>query len=167
VGLEKLVERRIGVKGLGFGADIQVRTDQRKGELLASVEAEDLLHFGLIPEFIGRLPVVATLGELNEDALLEILTRPKNALTKQYQKLFEFDDVRLRFTEGALRAVARKALAQKSGARGLRAILENAMLEIMYEIPSRDDVEECVINEEVIQQGTNPLLVFKQEAESA
>ncbi|MDE0886203.1 MAG: ATP-dependent Clp protease ATP-binding subunit ClpX [Myxococcota bacterium] len=167
VGLEKLVERRIGVKGLGFGADIQVKTDQRKGELLASVEAEDLLHFGLIPEFIGRLPVVATLGELDEDALLEILTGPKNALIKQYQRLFEFDDVGLRFTEGALRAVARKALDQKSGARGLRAILESAMLEIMYEIPSRDDVEECVVNEEVIQQGTNPLLVFKQEAESA
>jgi len=167
VGLEKLVERRIGVKGLGFGADIQVRNDKRTGELLASVEAEDLLHFGLIPEFIGRLPVVATLGELDEDALLEILTGPKNALIKQYQRLFEFDDVGLRFTEGALRAVARKALDQKSGARGLRAILENAMLEIMYEIPSRDDVEECVVNEEVIQQGTNPLLVFKQEAESA
>ena len=167
VGLEKIVERRIGVKGLGFGADIQVRTDQRKGELLNSVEAEDLLHFGLIPEFIGRLPVTAVLGQLGEDALLEILTQPKNALVKQYQKLFEFDEVGLRFTEGALRAVARKALDQKSGARGLRAILENAMLEIMYEIPSRDDVEECVINEEVIQQGTNPLLVFKQEAESA
>jgi ATP-dependent Clp protease ATP-binding subunit ClpX len=167
VGLEKIVERRIGVKGLGFGADIQVSSDQRKGELLGAVEAEDLLHFGLIPEFIGRLPVTATLGELNEDALLEILTQPKNALIKQYQKLFEFDEVGLRFTDGALRAVARKALAQKSGARGLRAILESAMLEIMYEIPSRDDVEECVVNEEVIQQGTNPLLVFKREAESA
>jgi len=167
VGLEKIVERRIGVKGLGFGADIQVSSDQRKGELLGAVEAEDLLHFGLIPEFIGRLPVTATLSELNEDALLEILTQPKNALIKQYQKLFEFDEVGLRFTDGALRAVARKALAQKSGARGLRAILENAMLEIMYEIPSRDDVEECVVNEEVIQQGTNPLLVFKREAESA
>jgi len=167
VGLEKIVERRIGVKGLGFGADIQVSSDQRKGEFLGAVEAEDLLHFGLIPEFIGRLPVTATLSELNEDALLEILTQPKNALIKQYQKLFEFDEVGLRFTDGALRAVARKALAQKSGARGLRAILENAMLEIMYEIPSRDDVEECVVNEEVIQQGTNPLLVFKREAESA
>ena len=167
VGLEKIVEKRIGVKGLGFGADIQVRTEQRKGELLGSVEAEDLLHFGLIPEFIGRLPVTAVLGELGEDALLGILTQPKNALAKQYQKLFEFDEVGLRFTEGALRAVARKALAQKSGARGLRAILESAMLEIMYEIPSRDDVEECVVNEEVIQQGSKPLLVFKQEAESA
>jgi ATP-dependent Clp protease ATP-binding subunit ClpX len=167
VGLEKIVERRIGVKGLGFGADIQIRTDQRNGELLEAVEAEDLLHFGLIPEFIGRLPVTAVLGQLSEEALLEILTQPKNALIKQYQKLFEFDEVGLRFTDGALRAVAKKALEQKSGARGLRAILESAMLEIMYEIPSRDDVEECVINEEVIQQGTSPLLVFKQAAESA
>jgi ATP-dependent Clp protease ATP-binding subunit ClpX len=167
VGLEKIVERRIGVKGLGFGADIQIRSDQRNGELLEAVEAEDLLHFGLIPEFIGRLPVTAVLGQLSEEALLEILTQPKNALIKQYQKLFEFDEVGLRFTDGALRAVAKKALEQKSGARGLRAILESAMLEIMYEIPSRDDVEECVINEEVIQQGTSPLLVFKQAAESA
>jgi ATP-dependent Clp protease ATP-binding subunit ClpX len=167
VGLEKIIERRIGVKGLGFGADIQQSSDRRKGELLAAVEAEDLLHFGLIPEFIGRLPVVATLTELNEDTLIDILTQPKNALVKQYQKLFEFEDVHLRFTDGAMRAVARKALSQKSGARGLRAILENAMLEMMYELPSRDDVEECVINEEVITQGADPLLVFKREAESA
>jgi ATP-dependent Clp protease ATP-binding subunit ClpX len=167
VGLEKIIERRIGVKGLGFGADIMTKNDRRKGELLQSVEAEDLLHFGLIPEFIGRLPVTATLGELGEDALMDILTQPKNALVKQYQKLFEYEDVRLRFTEGAMRAVARKALAQKSGARGLRAILEAAMLEMMYELPSRDDVEECVVNEEVIEQGTDPLLVFKREAESA
>jgi ATP-dependent Clp protease ATP-binding subunit ClpX len=167
VGLEKIIERRIGVKGLGFGADIQTKSDRRKGELLQSVEAEDLLHFGLIPEFIGRLPVTATLGELGEGALVDILTQPKNALVKQYQKLFEFEDVRLRFTEGALRAVARKALGQKSGARGLRAILEAAMLDMMYELPSRDDVEECVVNEEVIEQGSDPLLVFKREAESA
>jgi len=167
VGLEKIIERRIGVKGLGFGADIQQSSDRRKGELLAAVEAEDLLHFGLIPEFIGRLPVVATLTELNEETLIDILTQPKNALVKQYQKLFEFEDVHLRFTDGALRAVARKALSQKSGARGLRAILESAMLEMMYELPSRDDVEECIINEEVITQSADPLLVFKREAESA
>jgi ATP-dependent Clp protease ATP-binding subunit ClpX len=167
VGLEKIIERRIGVKGLGFGADIQKSSDRRKGELLGSVEAEDLLHFGLIPEFIGRLPVTATLTELNEEALIDILTQPKNALVKQYQKLFEFEDVLLRFTEGALRAVAHKALNQKSGARGLRAILEGSMLEMMYELPSRDDVEECVVNEEVITQGADPLLVYKREAESA
>ena len=135
--------------------------------MLKEVQAEDLLRFGLIPEFVGRLPVVATLLELNEEALVDILTKPKNALVKQYQKLFEFEDVRLRFADGALRAVARQALLRKSGARGLRSILESVMLDLMYEIPSRDDVEECVINEEVIEQGTKPLMVLKQEAESA
>jgi ATP-dependent Clp protease ATP-binding subunit ClpX len=167
VGLERIIERRLGVKGMGFGADIQSKNDRRKGELLQSVEAEDLLYFGLIPEFIGRLPVTATLSELDEPALVDILTQPKNALVKQYQKLFEFEDVRLGFTDGALLAVARKALKQKSGARGLRAILENSMLDLMYELPSRDDVEECVVGEEVITQGADPLLVFKREAESA
>jgi ATP-dependent Clp protease ATP-binding subunit ClpX len=167
VGLDKIIERRIGVKGLGFGADIQSKSQRRKGDLLLKVEAEDLLHFGLIPEFIGRLPVTATLTELNEEALMDILTKPKNALVKQYQKLFEFEDVRLRFTDGALRSISRRALEQKSGARGLRAILENAMLEMMYELPSRDDVEECVVNEEMIEQGGEPILVYKREAESA
>ena len=167
VGLESIIERRVGGKRMGFGAEIQSRATRDEKGFLRKAEAEDLLHFGLIPEFIGRLPVTAILGELDEPALVKILTEPKNALVKQYQKLFEFDDVGLRFTEGALIAVARKALEQKSGARGLRAILENAMLELMYELPSRDDVEECVINEESIQQGTDPLLVFKQEAESA
>ena len=167
VGLESIIERRVGGKGLGFGADVQSRVGRDQRGFLKQAEAEDLLHFGLIPEFIGRLPVTAILGELDESALVRILTEPKNALVKQYQKLFEFDDVGLRFTDGALSAVARRALEQKSGARGLRAILENAMLELMYELPSRDDVEECVINEESIQQGTDPLLVFKQEAESA
>ncbi|HKE12448.1 MAG TPA: ATP-dependent Clp protease ATP-binding subunit ClpX [Myxococcota bacterium] len=166
-GLEKIVERRIGVKGMGFNADIQKRVDRKLGEVLREAETEDLLRFGMIPEFVGRLPVVATLDELDEDALIEILTKPKNALVKQYQKLFELEDVRLRLTDGALRAVARQALRRKSGARGLRAILENVMLELMYDIPSRDDVEECVISEEVIEQGAKPLLVFKREAESA
>jgi ATP-dependent Clp protease ATP-binding subunit ClpX len=166
-GLEKIVERRIGVKGMGFNADIQIRADRRLGEILREVESEDLLRFGMIPEFVGRLPVVATLEELDEDALIEILTRPKNALTRQYQKLFELEDVRLRFTDGALRAVARQALKRKSGARGLRAILEHTMLELMYDIPSRDDIEECVVSEEVIEGGQQPLLVFKREAESA
>ncbi|CAM9735783.1 unnamed protein product [Discosporangium mesarthrocarpum] len=167
VGLEDIIERRIGVKGLGFAADIQNKAERKKGEALREVQAEDLLHFGLIPEFIGRLPVVATLEELNEDALIAILTEPKNALVKQYEKLFEFEDVSLKFTEGALSAVARKALAQKSGARGLRAILENAMLDLMYDLPSRDDVEECVVGEEVIEQGAEPVLGLKREAESA
>jgi ATP-dependent Clp protease ATP-binding subunit ClpX len=167
VGLERIIERRIGVKGMGFAADIQSKHERRTGELLQAVEAEDLLHFGLIPEFIGRLPVTATLGELDKEALVDILTQPKNALIKQYQKLFEFEGVHLRFTEGAMRAVARKAMKQKSGARGLRAILESAMLDLMYELPSRDDVEECIVGEEVITQGAEPLLVFKREAESA
>ena len=166
-GLEAIIERRIGVKGMGFGADIQKREERKLGEILSEVQAEDLLHFGLIPEFVGRLPVVATLDELNEEALIDILTKPKNALVKQYQKLFEFEEVRLRFSDGALRAVARQAQRRKSGARGLRSILEFVMLDLMYDIPSRDDVEECVINEEVIEQGNAPLMVLKQEAESA
>jgi len=165
VGLDGIIQRRIGVKGMGFGADMPTEKDRRLGEVLQDVQAEDLLHFGLIPEFVGRLPVVATLNELNEEALISILTQPKNALVKQYQKLFEFEDVRLRFTDGALCAVARHAMKRKSGARGLRSILENAMLDLMYDIPSRNDVEECVINEEVIEQGSNPLMVIKQEPE--
>ena len=167
VGLEGIIDRRIGVKGLGFAADIQNKNERKKGEMMHEVQAEDLLHFGLIPEFIGRLPVVATLEELDEEALVAILTQPKNALVKQYQKLFEFEDVSLQYTEGALAAVARKALKQKSGARGLRAILERAMLDLMYELPSRDDVEECVIGEEVIEQGAKPVLGLKRTAESA
>jgi len=167
VGLEQIIDRRIGVKGLGFGADIQTMSDRKAGDVLRNVLAEDLLQFGLIPELVGRLPVVATLEELDEPALIDILTKPKNALVKQYQKLFEFEDVRLRFTDGALLAVAREALKRKSGARGLRAILEAAMLDLMYELPSRDDVDECIINEDVIGQGSEPLLVMKQEAESA
>ncbi len=165
--LESIIERRIGVKGMGFGADIHRRADRKPGEVLNEVQAEDLLHFGLIPEFVGRLPVIATLDALTEEALVDILTKPKNALIKQYQKLFEFEDVRLRFSEGSLRAIARQAYRRKSGARGLRSILENVMLDLMYEIPSRDDVEECIINEEVIEQGKKPLLALKQEAESA
>jgi ATP-dependent Clp protease ATP-binding subunit ClpX len=166
--LEGIIERRIGVKGMGFGADIQKRSRNRNiGEVLREVQAEDLIQFGLIPEFVGRLPVVAALDALGEGALVDILTKPKNALVKQYQKLFEFEDVGLRFSEGALGAVARQAHQRKSGARGLRSILEGVMLDLMYDIPSRDDVEECVINEEVIEQGAKPLLVLKQEQESA
>jgi len=167
VGLEGIIEQRIGVKGLGFAADIQNKSEREKGQTMRKAQAEDLLHFGLIPEFVGRLPVVATLEELDEEALIAILTQPKNALVKQYEKLFEFEDVALQFTEGALVAVARKALKQKSGARGLRAILEHAMLDLMYELPSRDDVEECVIGVEVIEQGAKAVLGLKREAESA
>jgi len=163
--LESIIERRVGVKGMGFGANLQPRARRNPGEILRQVQAEDLIHFGLIPEFVGRLPVVAALDALAEDALIDILTQPKNALVKQYQKLFEFEEVRLRFSEGALRSVARQAHRRKSGARGLRSILEGVMLDLMYDIPSRDDVEECVINEEVIEQGAKPLLVLKQEQE--
>jgi len=165
--LEQIIERRIGVKGMGFGADMHKRVNKSPGEYLRKVESEDLISFGLIPEFVGRLPVVATLDALSEDALIDILTTPKNALVKQYQKLFEFESVRLRFAEGALRAVARQAHRRRSGARGLRSILEGVMLDLMYDIPSREDVEEVVINEEVIEQGTKPLMVLKQEQESA
>ena len=166
-GLDSIIERRIGVKGMGFGADIKRASERNLGDVLREVQAEDMLGFGLIPEFVGRLPVVATLTELDADSLIKILTQPKNALVKQYQKLFEFEDVRLRFTDEALRAVARLALERKSGARGLRSILENAMLELMYDIPSRDDVAECLISEDVIEKKAQPLLVLKQEAESA
>jgi ATP-dependent Clp protease ATP-binding subunit ClpX len=167
-GLEKLIEQRIGVKGIGFGATVSSgQGKKRLGDVLRECQPEDLLKFGMIPEFVGRLPVIATLEELDERALVSILTEPRNALVKQYQKLFEFEDVRLRFSDGALQAMARQALARKSGARGLRAILESIMLELMYDIPSRDDVDECVVSEEVVEQGAEPLLVLKHEAESA
>jgi ATP-dependent Clp protease ATP-binding subunit ClpX len=167
VGLEQIIERRIGQKSLGFGADISQRRDKKIGELLEQVQPEDLLKAGLIPEFIGRLPVIATLHELNEEALVDILTRPKNALVKQYQRLFDMDGVKLSFTPGALRGVANEALERRAGARGLRAIMEHAMLDIMYEVPSRADIKEIVVNEEVIVKGEQPLIVYAKEADSA
>lgn len=167
VGLDRIIKRRLGVKGIGFGADLGERQERSASEMLSEAQGEDLLWFGLIPEFVGRVPVMATLDELDEAALVDILVKPKNALTKQYHKLFEFEGVNLRFTDGALRAVARQALSRKSGARGLRTILESAMLDLMYEIPSRDDIEECVVGEEVIEQGAEPLVVCKRRAESA
>jgi len=167
VGLEKIIEERIGVKGIGFGADIKRRQEKQIGEVLKEVQPEDLLKFGLIPEFIGRLPVIATLHELDEWALVEILKKPKNALVKQYKRLFEMENVKLDFTEGALAAVARAALKRKSGARGLQSILENIMLDIMYEIPSKGNVSECLINDEVIAKGEGAILVYEKEAEVA
>lgn len=164
-GLEEIIQQRLGGKVMGFGADIQSRKERNIGEILQMVQPEDLIKFGLIPEFMGRLPVIATLGELNETALVRILTEPKNALVKQFQKLFEFEDVALRFTDSALKAVAGKSLERKSGARGLRAILEAAMLDIMYEIPSMNEVKECVINEEVILNNEEPILLFEQSKE--
>jgi ATP-dependent Clp protease ATP-binding subunit ClpX len=164
VGLDQIIQRRLGQSRLGFGADIKGKNDMKLGELLASVQPEDLLKFGLIPEFIGRLPVIATLHELTEDALIDILTKPKNSLVKQFQKLFEMDGVKLKFTKGALQAIARKALARESGARGLRAILEEAMLDIMYEVPSKQGIKEVVVNEDAITNGEAPLIVYHKEA---
>ena len=149
---------------MGFGAELAQRKQRRLGEVLRDVRNTDLLKFGLIPEFVGRLPVVATLEELDCDALVRILTEPKNALTKQYQKMLELEGVSLRFTDGALRAMADVTLERKSGARGLRSILESTMLDIMYEVPSRDDVSEVVINEEVIRQGAEPMIGYQAES---
>jgi ATP-dependent Clp protease ATP-binding subunit ClpX len=167
VGLDAIVERRIGEKTLGFGADIPSRRDKRIGELLEQVQPEDLLKFGLIPEFVGRLPVIATLHELNEDALIDILTKPKNAIVKQFARLLDMDGVKLTFTEKALKAVASQSLKRNAGARGLRAILENAMLDIMYEVPSQRGVKEVVVNEETILKGDKPLVVYEKEEKLA
>jgi ATP-dependent Clp protease ATP-binding subunit ClpX len=164
VGLDQIVQRRLGQSRLGFGADVKSKKELKLGELLANVQPEDLLKFGLIPEFIGRLPVIATLHELTEDALIDILTKPKNSLVKQFQKLFEMDGVKLKFTKGALQAIARKALVRESGARGLRAILEEAMLDIMYEVPSKQGIKEVVVNEDAITNGDAPLIVYHKEA---
>lgn len=167
VGLEKIIEQRIGGKSLGFGADIKSREERDVGELLKEVQPEDLLKYGLIPEFIGRLPVIATLSNLSLEALVDILKKPKNALVKQYQKLFEFENVKLRFTEGALLSIAKEALKRNSGARGLRAIMENTMLDVMYEIPSQPNVRECIISEEVVLNHEGPILLYEKEAGAA
>jgi ATP-dependent Clp protease ATP-binding subunit ClpX len=166
VGLDDIVRRRIGVKGMGFGADIR-RQGQQLGDLLHEVQPEDLLKFGLIPEFVGRLPVIATLDELDENALGRILKEPRNALTRQYQKLFEMEGVHLRFTEGALGAIAREALKRKSGARGLRAIMEGIMLDVMYEIPSQANIKEVLISEEVVTNNEQPIILYQKAAETA
>lgn len=163
-GLEKIIERRIGYQGLGFIAEIERRKERNLGEILAEVQPEDLLQFGLIPEFIGRMPVIATLDELGEEALVEILYKPKNALVKQYQKMFEFERVKLNFSEDSLVAIAREALKRKSGARGLRSILENVMLELMYELPSQSNIKECVITEEVINKNKSPIILYEKES---
>ncbi|SDP10398.1 ATP-dependent Clp protease ATP-binding subunit ClpX [Desulforhopalus singaporensis] len=165
VGLDKVVSRRQGAKSIGFGAKVTGEDKRKIGELLRLVQPEDLLKFGLIPELVGRLPVIATMDELVEEDLVRILKEPKNALTKQYQKLFEFDGISLRFTEGALTAIARKALTRKSGARGLRSVMEEAMLEVMYDLPSKENVQECVISEQVITQGDYPVVLYHNPQE--
>ncbi|HNB29110.1 MAG TPA: ATP-dependent Clp protease ATP-binding subunit ClpX [Alphaproteobacteria bacterium] len=160
-GLEKIIAQRgRGGSAIGFGADVRGPDDRRAGELLREVEPEDLLKFGLIPEFVGRLPVVATLEDLDEEALVKILTEPKNALVKQYQRLFEMEDVRLDFAEDALGAIARKAIARKTGARGLRSIMEAILLESMFDLPSLDGVEAIVISREVVEGKAKPLYIY-------
>jgi len=166
-GLESVIQQRIGMKSLGFGADVKKREEKKLGELLDNVTPEDLLKFGYIPEFIGRLPVLAPLTELDEDAMVQILKEPKNALVKQYQKLFDLENVRLRFTDGSLVAIAKEALKRNTGARGLRSILENSMLEIMYEIPSQQNVKEVVISEDVIYRKEKPIVVYEQQVNDA
>ncbi len=167
VGLDQIIGRRTGSSGLGFGAAIHSKRDRRLGEILREVEADDLTKFGLIPEFVGRLPIVATLEDLTEDDLVTILTTPKNALVKQYRKLFALEDVKLSFTKAALQAIAREAIARESGARGMRAILENKMLDIMYEVPFLPGVKECRITREVIDKGEPPILIYEEEQMSA
>jgi ATP-dependent Clp protease ATP-binding subunit ClpX len=167
VGLEEIIRRRIGQKGMGFGADIRRKEEGSVSALLHEVQTEDLLKFGLIPEFVGRLPVIATLEELGEQDLVRILREPKNALTRQYQKLFEMETVHLKFTDGALTAIAREALKRKSGARGLRAILENTMLDVMYEIPSQPAIKEVLISEEVVTKREQPIVLYQKAAETA
>ena len=166
-GLEKVVERRMTQKSMGFGAKIADKKDVNIGELLGQVKPEDLIKFGLIPEFLGRLPVITSIGELNEDSLVKILTEPKNALVKQYQQLFRVEGVNLQFTDEALEAMAKEAVARKSGARGLRAIMEETMLDIMYEIPSKKDVVECIVGEEVVQKNEDPILLYEQPKKQA
>jgi ATP-dependent Clp protease ATP-binding subunit ClpX len=165
--LEDIICRRIGVKTMGFGADIKKEDEKVLHGVLSKVQPEDLIKYGLIPEFVGRLPVVATLDELDEKALKRILSEPRNSLIKQYQKLFEFENVVLKFSEGAMASIAREAIKRKSGARGLRAILENVMLDIMYELPSQTNVRECIINEDVILDKGGPIIVYEKEVESA
>ncbi len=167
VGLEKMIEHRIGQKSMGFGAQIQGRRGKRISELLAEVQPEDLLRYGLIPELVGRLPVVAALHELDEKALIRILVEPKNALLRQYQKFFDFEHVKLTFTDDAISAVAEEAAKRETGARGLRAILEEIMLDIMYEVPSQSGIAECIVNRESVIERKAPIMLYKKKAESA
>ncbi|OGR21237.1 MAG: ATP-dependent protease ATP-binding subunit ClpX [Desulfobacula sp. RIFOXYA12_FULL_46_16] len=166
-GLEKLIERRISKKTMGFGAKIIAREEKNIGQLFERLKPEDLIKFGLIPEFLGRLPIITSIGELNEKSLVKILTEPKNALVKQYQELFKIEGVDLQFTDEALVAMAKEAVKRKSGARGLRAIMEDTMLDIMYEIPSKENVRECVVGEEVVLRKEDPILLYEQPKKQA
>jgi ATP-dependent Clp protease ATP-binding subunit ClpX len=166
-GLEQIIQRRMGSKAVGFGAKIRKQEDRKIGDILRMVQPEDLIKYGMIPEFLGRLPIIATLDELTQESLVRILTEPKNALVKQFRKLFEIEGVNLRLTDSALAAIATEALKRKSGARGLRAIMETCMLEIMYEIPSIEDVKECVIGEDVVLNKEDPILLYEPKKKKA
>ncbi|MGR3491429.1 MAG: AAA family ATPase, partial [Shimia sp.] len=166
-GLDKIIAQRGKGTSIGFGADVKSNDDRGTGELFRELEPEDLLKFGLIPEFVGRLPVIATLEDLDEDALITILTQPKNALVKQYQRLFELEDTQLTFTEDALKAIAAKAIERKTGARGLRSILEGILLDTMFDLPGMGDVSEVVVNEEAVTSDAQPLMVHAEQPEPA
>jgi len=168
--LDEVIKKRVGKKSLGFASaadDAEKKSDLSRFELLSELEPDDLVKYGLIPEFVGRLPVAAALEDLDEESLVRILQEPKNSLIKQYEQMFKFDEVKLTFTNSALKAVAKKALNRKTGARGLRSILEEAMMEVMYSIPSEEGVKECIINEDVINEGAKPILMFENKKETA
>jgi ATP-dependent Clp protease ATP-binding subunit ClpX len=167
IGLESIVQQRMQGSGMGFTAKVEAKKERPIGEVFSEAEPNDLIKFGLIPEFIGRIPVMTALQELSEDDLVRILKEPKNALVKQYQKLFDIDGVELTFTPNALKAIAQKAVARKTGARGLRNVLESVMLDIMYKLPGLSGVKECVINKAVVEKGIEPLLFYRQEKKSA
>ena len=167
VGLDSLIRSRIGKKMLGFGQELVSKETIASDNILEKVQPEDLLKYGLIPEFVGRFSIVATLNELDTVALMKVLSEPKNALTKQFQKMFEFENVKLKFTDNAIRAIAEQAVSHKTGARGLRSVLEEHMLDIMFELPSRDDIEEVVVNEEVIKNNKQPLLVYHKQKQAS
>ncbi|MGB3367716.1 MAG: ATP-dependent Clp protease ATP-binding subunit ClpX, partial [Acidaminobacteraceae bacterium] len=162
-GVDKIISKRTGKKSMGFGSELKSKSDEEVGALLEKLETSDLLKFGLIPEFIGRVPVVVSLHQLDEEALVQILGEPRNSLIKQYQKLFEIDGVHLEFEKESLGAIAKLAIERQTGARGLRSILESVMLDIMYDIPSRDDIEKCVITRDTIENNTSPKLILKDE----
>lgn len=165
IGLDKIIERRVQGKSMGFGANISPKREKKIGEILRECQPEDLIKFGLIPEFVGRIPVVAALDELEEQDLIRILTEPKNALVKQYKKMFELEGVKLTFTQGALQAIAKKAMERRTGARGLRNIMESVMMDIMYKLPSMKGVKECIINTSVIEDGKEPLIFYERNKE--
>ncbi len=165
VGLDKIVERRISKKVMGFGANVKKDSERGKENYLSMVEPEDLLKFGMIPEFVGRIPIISSVNSLDEQALVDILVKPKNAITKQYQKLFEYEGVEIVFEEDALRSVAKLTMSRGTGARGLRAILEKTLLDLMYEIPSKKGVARCIITSDVVEKGAKPAIIYKEDAD--